>query len=439
MQGFEIETERYVLGCIAQGEAYAAESNLSLKAEDFSQRENQVLFELMQEMYMAGEAITVRTFPIRYREELKKLGVSWTGIVDVFANMGDFKAAVKKLKTATQARELLALSDTIREEIESGTPVKEVAAKVEQQMMAHGASAAREYLSPKEMAARCLEVVAERMDEASRKRKMIYTSFRRFNQAIGGMEAGDLVILSGETGGGKSAFAANLARDIAVTQKQPLLYINSEMSADQMALRWSALIGGYDHGALRGGRLEEGEFARLAGKLDAFYGGKLYTATIPDMKVNVVLSEIKRAKKHNEVRAVVVDYIGRMDFDDTKSREDWQVMTGAARKLKTIAQEEQLLVIMIAQLNASGRLAQASYMTHEADLWINLKKPSEDEIRRFNGEPWNLILEIKKARNSKLGKLPLYFYGEQLRYIDDLTEAAMIEKMRNPNGRVWTQ
>lgn len=67
------------------------------------------------------------------------------------------------------------------------------------------------------------------------------------------MEAGDLVILSGETGGGKSAFAANLARDIAVTQKQPLLYINNEMSADQMALRWSALIGGYDHGTLRGG------------------------------------------------------------------------------------------------------------------------------------------------------------------------------------------
>ena len=70
---------------------------------------------------------------------------------------------------------------------------------------------------------------------------MLYTSFNNLNYATGGFEKGDLVIMSAETGGGKSAFAMNICRDMGIMQKRPVFYLNSEMSKEQMALRWSAI------------------------------------------------------------------------------------------------------------------------------------------------------------------------------------------------------
>lgn len=95
---------------------------------------------------------------------------------------------------------------------------------------------------------------------------------------------------------------------------------------------------------------------------------------------------------------LVVDYIGRMDMTNAPSKEDWQILKSAAQKLKTLAQDLGIIVVMIAQLNERGKLAQSSYMSHEADLWINLTRIEEDNLNKFY--PFNMLLQLKKARNA---------------------------------------
>jgi Replicative DNA helicase len=299
-----------------------------------------------------------------------------------------------------------------------------ISQKIESALIEQHKTADREYLSPDNMLEKCQEVVISRMNEQERERKVINTGFCKLNEVSGGFEAGDLIILSGETGGGKSAFATNLARDIAIVQKQPLLYLNSEMSADQMALRWTSLLGKVKHSDLRNGNLTEELYQEVINDLSILGKSNLHTATIPDLKISSVLSEVRRAKRRYQARVVVVDYIGRVDMENA-SRDDWQVMTGAARKLKTIAQQEQLVIIMIAQLNAEGRLAQASYMTHEADLWLNLRKPTEKELKEEQLPWWNIVLEIKKARNARMGKIKMKFRGEVMAFYDRQYEDAL--------------
>lgn len=429
MAGFDINTERYIIGCMTDGVEYLAEVFAELSTDDFTQDEHKHIFELMRTMYQNDEPITEQSFYIKHSGILKELGIHWSSLTDVFATMPGLRAAIAKLKGVTRARILLGLADTIRNDIESGVEPAEVTEKIEAVVMMQESSPARQYLSSQDMAAKCLEVVVERMDESTRTKKCIYTGFHSLNRVTGGFEAGDLIILSGSTGGGKSAFAANIARDIAITQKLPCLYINSEMSHEQMALRWTALLGGVKHSSLRSGTIPQEQFTKLAAKLDNLHLGQLHTLTMPDLRIDSVISEIRRFKMQKDIRAAIVDYIGRMDYTDSKNKDDWQVLTGAARRLKTLAQEQEIIIIMLAQLNASGRLAQASYMSHEADLWLNLRKPSDDEIKEFrhNSEPWNMILQINKARNASTGILPLYFFGELLKFTDNIQDALRYE------------
>lgn len=425
----DAKNERYILGCMACKEECLIEGLAELTDDDFYAKENKFIFGLMRQMYQDGESFTENGFYIRHSEKVRELGINWVEFVDVWAHFPDFQMACRKLANTTKLRRLLRLSDTVRQQIESGADPKEVIDGIEKSLVSMDSSSdGREYLTPKEMAETCINVVAERMDEDTRAKKCIYTGFRSLNRTTGGIEDGDLVILSGSTGGGKSAFAANIARDVAMTQKLPCLYINSEMSREQMALRWSALLGGVSHSKLRGGSLSQDEFAQLVPKLDKLHSGKLHTLTMPDLRVDSAISEIRRYKAHHGIRMVFIDYIGRCDFGDTKNRDDWQVLTGAARRFKTIAQQQGLAIVMLAQLNESGRLAQASYMSHEADLWLSLRKVEDEDRAALAGKPWNVILQIRKGRNAPTGNIPLYFLGERLLFTDDLGAAWAYKK-----------
>jgi replicative DNA helicase len=426
-----------------QSNEYAIEVTAELLPDDFNSKELRLVYSFVSEMLKNGEDVNELAFMVKYSGKLKEIGLNVTKLGDVMANMTLLKPAIKKQKETVKIIKLLSLSDNIRNKIESGEDPNEVIPDIEKALtQLEGTSKKREYLSPKEMAIACLETAAARMDEATRAKKCVYTGFKSINRVTGGLEAGDLIILSGSTGGGKSAFAANIAKDVAMVQKLPCVYINSEMSAEQMALRWDALLGNVSHTSLRSGTMSGQEFVNMTAKLDMLNNSELHTLTMPDLRVDSVISEIRRYKTRFGIRMVIVDYIGRCDFSDSKNKEDWQMLTGAARRLKTLAQEQNLIVLMLAQLNESGRLAQASYMSHEADLWINLKKIPDDE--KFDGMPWNIILQINKARNAAVGKIPLYFWGDRLLFTDNEQEAtkydtlARYEQQQRDNQRVDT-
>lgn len=421
-----IDEEHCVILCMMESKECLEKANAELQFEDFSKMVHQEMFKLLLDIYILGGRTDVIGLPIENKSEIERITGSWVAYCNSkFVMPSNIDIYIKKLKEATKKRKLYALSELIKIELEKDElSTDELAEKVEIALIEREKTIEREYLSPEAMFDKCQSVILERMDEATRERKVINTGFSKLNSQSGGFEAGDLIILSGETGGGKSAFAANLAKDIAVIQKQPLIYINSEMSAEQMALRWASLLGGVKHTDLRNGAISESCYTEILSDLEKLKKSHLHTATIPDLKISSVLSEIRRAKRRYNARVAIVDYIGRVDMENA-NKDDWQVMTGAARKLKTIAQQEQLVVIMIAQLNAGGRLAQASYMTHEADLWLNLRKPTEKELQGEQLPWWNMFLEIKKARNASVGKMKMNFKGERMRFYDGQYENAL--------------
>ena len=151
---------------------------------------------------------------------------------------------------------------------------------------------------------------------------------------------------------------------------------------------------------------------------------KLYVLNIPDMQVQSVLAEVRRMKARFNVELVIVDYIGRMDTMNSKNDvKEWQIMKSAAQRLKTLAEELHVTIIMVAQLTEDGgRLAQSSYMKHEADLWVNLTRLSEEDEKK--NWPWNCILTVKKARNVEDGKkIPMRFNGDTLTFTDRRKDA----------------
>lgn len=294
-------------------------------------------------------------------------------------------------------------------------------------------------ISPLDFSETMMNTVYEYNDPAKRNGRTINMPWRYFQKAVGGFGIGELDIISARPGQGKSAFAINIAIEAGVTQKVPTLYINSEMSADDLSRRYLSYTCYLDSRKIREGQYyDESSSSKLNKKVeDAIlkvtndsYKSKLLFATIPDLQLSNIERIIRLDCQKRNTKLVIVDYIGRMDITKVggvKDLQEWQVMRLAASRLKTLAQKYNICVIMVAQLTDEGTLQGSRAMKNEADMWLSINRLREnDDVyqgKRLNDIfPYNTFVNIEKARNVSDDSYVTFRYeGAMMRFCDSLT------------------
>lgn len=420
----------------------------ALKAGDFYYEGNRSLYSLLLGIYANERKLSLVSIMKLYAKQIEQIKTRKSliemNMLYVTYTMGEdygennrrdiIESSVKSIKKKAEYRAIANLIAKVQTDIQNDVSPDEIYQSVEKAMLAREPlSDKRSYLSPREMGELMLSTVLERMDKDKRKKEVAFTSFRQINRRTGGFEKGDLIILSAASGVGKSALAMNITRDVAYVGQKIALYLNSEMSNPQQALRFASMLTQYSHSELRNGLnpdWSQKAISDVSEKAQEYMTKQIHILNIPDLQLSNVVSEVRRMVNRYGVEFVVVDYVGRMDTMNLKdNRAEWQVMEQAARTLKTMAQELNIVVMMVAQMSSNGQsLAKGSSMKNEADLWMNISRVDHEEsIEKFGAEDgiyWNTTLEIRKARNVESGAvIPMHFHGDTLTYTDDIEKA----------------
>lgn len=215
-------------------------------------------------------------------------------------------------------------------------------------------------------------------------------------------ERGHLVIVAGETGKGKTALSLNIAVNLGVRQKVPTLYVNTEMAWRELVYRIYALLGAGSLLDLRLGRADL-EKAQYAKNVTAAGAALWITDAMPWSEVGDVIALACAYKQLAAIEVLVVDYIQRLE-DRARDMEEWEVFLRAARNLKNLAQQQDMLVFLVAQLNDRGQLAGSRGMAREADAFLVLEEAADTE-----GSETHRIV-VRKSRHTASGqKIPVSF------------------------------
>lgn len=386
-----------------------------LTGEHYFDATNKQVFGIMKSVYDEGKPVTMLTIA----EQCRRIqGFNLARYMSAtFATKGEMSYLCDQLEDIRQGRQAYRILQDGMENMKD-SPTMPVIEKIQEQLFLVSAKDQRdEIVSGKEMAVRAIGHIDQRSD--ADRPTPLYTQYGKLNKMIGSFEQGDLVIISAPTGSGKSAFTQNIFKHLSVSAKIPGLYINTEMSEEQMSLRWAAMLSkNITHSQLRAGKkLEKEERENLLDGLDRLYTSKFACVTIPDLTIDRVASVVRRYKKSHDVQIVAVDYIGRMDTTNAKLRED-QVLLNAAKRLKTLAQQCKVVMFMVAQVRKDGQLQSASYMENEADLHLRLEPMDEEEVNAMIAKllPWNYRLYVAKGRNCQKGWSFMQFNGEKLTF-----------------------
>lgn len=186
----------------------------------------------------------------------------------------------------------------------------------------------------------------------------IASGFYDLDKVTSGFHPNELIIIAARPAMGKTAFALNLATNIAMKDKRTVALFNMEMGAEQLAMRMLSSVGQIDGYKLKSGHLEHNDWKRINEAISRLADTKIFIDDTPGMTISEIKAKCRRlASSSDGLGIVIIDYLTLIQGSSRYSGNRQQEVSEISRALKTMAMELQIPVIALAQLsrNVEGR------------------------------------------------------------------------------------
>ena len=433
---YSVEAEQAVLGSIIIDPKCLNDVATSIKAEYFYIPQHREIYATLAEMYELSQTIDF----ISLLEKLKRDGVYdeaggkayLTQLVQTVPSAANVLTYVAIVRERYTARSLMtAAQDIIKDINDNALDSSRLLDSAEQRI--YEIRQGREVTGLTHIKSVIENETYDRLSKmADPETRADYVGIPcgigELDRMITGLNKSDLIILGARPGMGKTSFALNIVRNVAVNTGRTVCFFSLEMTRDQLAQRMLSSEAGIKSEKLRTGELDEDEWTRLAQAGDSLSKADIYfdetsSITVPEMK-----AKLRRMKK---VDLVVIDYLGLMPSArqiDNRVQEISEI----TRNLKIMAKELKVPVIACAQLSrgteAKGKshkpalsdLRDSGSIEQDADIVLFLYRDAYYDSEKSDDEDLSDQTKseciVAKNRHGEIGTIPLHWDGQFTRF-----------------------
>ena len=178
------------------------------------------------------------------------------------------------------------------------------------------------------------------------------TGFTDLDKLTTGFHPHELIIIAARPAMGKTAFALNLATNIAQSTTKTVALFNMEMGAEQLAMRMIAAEGELDLGKLKRGELDKNDFNKIDEAVARLGNTNLVIDDTSGMTIGEIKAKCRRlASSENGLGIVIIDYLTLIMGSTKYQGNRQQEVSEISRSLKTMAMELDIPVVALAQLS----------------------------------------------------------------------------------------
>ena len=350
-----IEAEQAVLGAIFLNTDALADAMEYVEADDFYRRAHQILFQAMVNLNNDGEAIDVLTVQnyLTTNNQLDDVGgvayiAELATSVPTAANAGYY---AKIVEGKSMLRRLISTATNIITQANNGDDdVPSLLDSAERQIM--DVSERRNRSGFREIKDVLNETLSDidRLSQQSEDITGLPTGYREFDKMTAGLQPDNLIILAARPAVGKTAFALNIAQNVATSTDTSVAIFSLEMSAESLVNRMLCAEGSINANHLRTGQLDEGEWQNLIVAMGALSNTSIFIDDTPGIKMAEIRAKCRRlAKEKGNLGLVVIDYLQLIEGSNKESRQ--QEVSEISRQLKKLAKELSVPILALSQLS----------------------------------------------------------------------------------------
>ncbi len=180
----------------------------------------------------------------------------------------------------------------------------------------------------------------------------IPTGFYDLDKVTSGLHENELIIIAARPAMGKTAFALNLATNIAMNTDKTVAVFNMEMSGEQLAMRMLSSVGQIDFNKLKSGKLDHHDWKKFNEAMSRLAETRLFIDDTSGMTISEIKAKCRRL--HNSeggLGVIIIDYLQLISGSAKYAGNRQQEVSEISRSLKTLAMELNVPVIALAQLS----------------------------------------------------------------------------------------
>lgn len=236
-----------------------------------------------------------------------------------------------------------------------------------------------------------------------------------------GFQTSDLIVLAARPSGGKTTCGLNWVRHATLKLKVPAFVCSMEMPKEILLDRILSAEGRVDNNRIRTGQLIESDWAKLAQAAGAVGDASLYIDDEQNLTAMAIAAKARRvarklAAKGTRLGLILVDYLTLMRLDGTNESVSARVGENVKR-LKALAKELQLPVVLLAQLNRESEKGGKRRRPVMADLRDSgVIEQAADLLVFIHEEDDRHVLIVAKQRNGDVGDIGVSFTKHLCRF-----------------------
>jgi len=428
----DVAAEQSVLGGMLLDKDAIADVVEVLRPTDFYRPAHQTIFERILELYGRGEpadAITVS-------DELTRVGdLARVG------GAGYLHTLLSSVPTAANAgyyARIVAERAILRRLVEAGTRIVQLGYAVDGGEVDDLVDRAQQAIydvterRTSEDYTVLGDVMQPAMDEmeaiSSRAGTMtgVPTGFTDLDNLTNGLHPGQLIVVAGRPGLGKSTLGLDIARSCSIKHGMTSAIFSLEMGKTEITMRLLSAEARIGLHHMRTGTMSDDDWARLARRMGEVADAPLYIDDSPNLTMMEIRAKARRLKQRYDLKLVIIDYLQLMS-GNKKAESRQQEVSELSRNLKLLAKELEVPVIAMSQLNRGPEqrtdkkpqladLRESGSIEQDADMVILLYR--EDAFEKESPRAGEADLIVAKHRNGPTQTITVASQLHYSRFVD---------------------
>ncbi len=247
------------------------------------------------------------------------------------------------------------------------------------------------------------------------------------DRIVQGLRPGNLVIIAGRPGTGKTVLGVGLADHVAVRKGGSALIFSLEMSQSELAKRSLASLSEVSQGLIDSGKaLDNGEYClRMNAAVNKLAAADVRICDKPALTFSRICSIARFEHRAKPLGVIVIDYLGLIAPEQNSRLQNRNQELGAiSRGLKALAKELEIPIVALAQLNRGiesradskpkmSDLRDSGEIEQDADVIIMAHR----DMNTDRGRNGITEIDVVKCRHAKPDFCLLQFQGEYARFV----------------------